>query len=58
MDFANRFEAIRETQMDIEEGADYCNGKTRFMLFRYRSRIKNEVDVPVLFIKYLVNTLW
>ena len=38
MDYANRFEAIRETKMDIDEGRRYCYGKARIMLFRYCKR--------------------
>lgn len=35
MDYANRIEALRETEMDIDEGADIVIGKTRHSLFGY-----------------------
>tara|TARA_R110000787_G_scaffold112282_2_gene221222 strand:- start:278 stop:1309 length:1032 start_codon:yes stop_codon:yes gene_type:complete len=47
MDFANRFEAIRETQMDIEEGADIVMVKPGLCYLDIVREIKNEVDVPV-----------
>lgn len=47
MDFANRFEAIRETQMDIDEGADIVMVKPGLPYLDIVREIKNEVDVPV-----------
>ena len=47
MDFANRFEAIRETQMDIDEGADIVMVKPGIAYLDIVREIKNEVDVPV-----------
>jgi porphobilinogen synthase len=47
MDFANRFEAIRETQMDIDEGADIVMVKPGLCYLDIVREIKNEVDVPV-----------
>ena len=47
MDFANRFEAIRETQMDIEEGADIVMVKPGLCYLDIVREIKNEVNVPV-----------
>lgn len=47
MDFANRFEALRETQMDIEEGADIVMVKPGLCYLDIVREIRNEVDVPV-----------
>jgi len=47
MDFANRFEAIRETQMDIDEGADIVMVKPGIAYLDIVREIRNEVDVPV-----------
>lgn len=47
MDFANRFEAIRETQIDIDEGADIVMVKPGLAYLDIVREIKNEVDVPV-----------
>ncbi len=47
MDFANRFEALRETQMDIDEGADIVMVKPGLCYLDIVREIKNEVDVPV-----------
>ncbi|MEL6304345.1 MAG: porphobilinogen synthase [Bacteroidota bacterium] len=47
MDPANRFEAIRETQMDIEEGADIVMIKPGLPYLDIVREIRNEVDVPV-----------
>jgi len=47
MDFANRFEALRETQMDIDEGADIVMVKPGLAYLDLVREIKNEVDVPV-----------
>jgi len=47
MDPANRFEAIRETEMDIDEGADIVMIKPGLCYLDIVREIKNEVDVPV-----------
>ncbi|MGI9549815.1 MAG: porphobilinogen synthase [Aurantibacter sp.] len=47
MDSANRIEAIRETKMDIEEGADIVMIKPGLPYLDIVRDIKNEVDVPV-----------
>jgi porphobilinogen synthase len=47
MDFANRTEAIRETLMDIEEGADIVMVKPALAYLDIIREIKNTVEVPV-----------
>ena len=47
MDYANRTEAIRETLMDIEEGADIVMVKPAMAYLDIIREIKNVVDVPV-----------
>jgi len=47
MDYANRFEAIRETQMDIDEGADIIMVKPGLCYLDIVREIRNEVDVPL-----------
>lgn len=47
MDFANRFEAIRETEMDIDEGADIVMVKPGLCYLDIVRDLKNEVDVPI-----------
>lgn len=47
MDPANRFEAIRETEMDIDEGADIVMIKPGLCYLDIVREIKNAVDVPV-----------
>ena len=47
MDYANRHEAIRETQMDIDEGADIVMVKPGIAYLDIVREIKNEVEVPV-----------
>jgi len=47
MDAANRFEALRETQQDIDEGADIVMIKPGLCYLDIVREIKNEVDVPV-----------
>jgi porphobilinogen synthase len=47
MDFANRTEAIRETLMDIEEGADIVMVKPALSYLDIIRDVKNSVDVPV-----------
>ncbi len=47
MDYANRLEAIRETEMDIDEGADIVMVKPGLSYLDILRDIKNDVDVPV-----------
>ena len=47
MDIANRFEALRETEMDIEEGADIVMVKPGLAYLDIVREVKNEFDVPV-----------
>ena len=47
MDYANRFEALKETEMDIDEGADIVMVKPGLCYLDIVREIKNEVDVPV-----------
>ena len=47
MDYANRFEALRETEMDIDEGADNVMVKPGLAYLDILREIKNEFDVPV-----------
>ena len=47
MDYANRTEAIRETLMDIEEGADIVMVKPALSYLDVIREVKNAVDVPV-----------
>lgn len=47
MDPANRFEALRETEMDIEEGADIVMVKPGLAYLDIVREVKNEFDVPV-----------
>src|SRR5690606_26072682 len=47
MDYGNRFEALRETEMDIDEGADMVMIKPGLCYLDIVREIKNAVDVPV-----------
>lgn len=47
MDYANRLEAIRETEMDIDEGADIVMVKPGLCYLDIVRDIKNVVNVPV-----------
>ncbi|MEI6949177.1 porphobilinogen synthase [Paraflavisolibacter sp. H34] len=47
MDFSNRLEAIRETLMDVEEGADIVMVKPALAYLDIIREVKNAVDVPV-----------
>ena len=47
MDYGNRFEALRETEMDIDEGADIVMIKPGLCYLDIVREIKNAVDVPV-----------
>lgn len=47
MDYANRSEAVRETLMDIEEGADIVMVKPALAYLDIIREVKDNVDVPV-----------
>ena len=47
MDYANRIEAIKETVMDVEEGADIVMVKPAMAYLDIIREIKNTVEVPV-----------
>ena len=47
MDFANRREAIKETLLDVEEGADIVMVKPALSYLDIIREVKNEVNVPV-----------
>ena len=47
MDYANRIEAIKETEMDIDEGADIVMVKPGLCYLDIVREIKDAVDVPV-----------
>jgi porphobilinogen synthase len=47
MDYANRTEAIKETLMDIEEGADIVMVKPAMAYLDIIREVKNAVEVPV-----------
>ncbi len=47
MDYSNRIEAIRETIMDVEEGADIVMVKPALSYLDVIREVKNAVDVPV-----------
>ena len=47
MDYANRTEAIRETLMDVEEGADIVMVKPALAYLDIIREVKNAVNVPV-----------
>ena len=47
MDYANRTEAVKETLMDIEEGADIVMVKPAMAYLDIIRDVKNAVDVPV-----------
>lgn len=47
MDYGNRIEALRETEMDINEGADVVMVKPGLCYLDIVREIKNAVDVPV-----------
>lgn len=47
MDYANRFEAIRETEMDIDEGADIVMVKPGIAYLDIVREIKNDIDTPL-----------
>ncbi len=47
MDFSNRQEAIKETLMDVEEGADIVMIKPALAYLDIIREIKNQVTIPV-----------
>ena len=47
MDFGNRIEAVRETLMDVDEGADIVMVKPGLCYLDIVREIKNAVDVPL-----------
>ena len=47
MDYANRVEAVKETLMDVEEGADIVMVKPAMAYLDIIREIRNVVDVPV-----------
>ena len=47
MDYATRIEAVREAQMDVEEGADIVMVKPGLPYLDIVREVKNSVDVPV-----------
>lgn len=47
MDYANRIEAVKEAQMDVEEGADIVMVKPGLPYLDIVREVKNAVDVPV-----------
>ena len=47
MDFSNRLEAIKETLMDIEEGADIVMVKPAMAYLDIIREIRNNVEVPI-----------
>jgi porphobilinogen synthase len=47
MDYANRVEAIKETLMDVEEGADIVMVKPAMAYLDIIREVRNAVDVPV-----------
>lgn len=47
MDYANRTEAIKETLMDIQEGADIVMVKPALAYLDIIREVKNNVDIPV-----------
>lgn len=47
MDYANRIEAIRETEMDVDEGADIVMIKPGLCYLDIVREIRDAVDVPV-----------
>jgi len=47
MDFANRLEAIKETLMDVEEGADIVMVKPAMAYLDIIREIRNNVEVPI-----------
>jgi porphobilinogen synthase len=57
MDYANRKEAIKETVMDVAEGADIVMVKPALAYLDIIREVKNAVDIPLSAITSAVNTL-
>jgi porphobilinogen synthase len=47
MDYSNRLEAVKETLMDVEEGADIVMVKPALAYLDIIREVKNAVSVPV-----------
>jgi porphobilinogen synthase len=47
MDYANRLEAVKETLMDVDEGADIVMVKPAMAYLDIVREVKDAVDVPV-----------
>ena len=47
MDYHNRLEAVKETLMDVEEGADIVMVKPALSYLDIIREVKNAVDIPV-----------
>ncbi|MCD6013011.1 MAG: porphobilinogen synthase [Flavipsychrobacter sp.] len=47
MDYANRIEAVKETLMDVQEGADIVMVKPAMVYLDIIREVRNNVDVPV-----------
>jgi Delta-aminolevulinic acid dehydratase len=47
MDYSNRIEAVKETIMDVEEGADIVMVKPALAYLDVIREVKNAVNVPV-----------
>ena len=47
MDYSNRIEAVKETLMDVEEGADIVMVKPALAYLDIIREVKNAVSVPV-----------
>src|SRR4029079_11287765 len=47
MDYSNRVEAVKETLMDVEEGADIVMVKQALSYLDIIREVKNAVNVPV-----------
>lgn len=47
MDYSNRYEAVRETLLDLEEGADIVMVKPGLCYLDVLREIRNEVDAPL-----------
>ncbi len=47
MDYSNRLEAVKETLMDVEEGADIVMVKPALSYLDIIREVKNAVDIPV-----------
>ena len=57
MDFRNSDEALREVALDIKEGADMVMVKPGMPYLDIIKSIKEKFKIPVLLIKFQVNTV-